>query len=78
MGVSFSTLIDRFGIADFAREVGVSYGAAKQMRRRNSIAPEYWPQVIAASRQRGWTDVSADALMCAAANERTPELADTG
>jgi hypothetical protein len=69
----FSSLIDRFGIAGFASDVGVSYGAAKQMRRRDSIAPEYWAAVIAAAQYRGWHDVSAESLVHAAT---TNALAD--
>ncbi len=47
-------LIDRWGkISEFARDVGCGYEAARQMRRRESIAPEHWEQVVAASERRG-------------------------
>lgn len=67
MDRSFSALIDRFGIGAFAAAIGVSYGAAKQMKRRNSVAPEYWAAVISASSARGWGEISAEWLMQAAA-----------
>lgn len=63
MPESFRELIDGFGgIGEFASAIGVTYGAAKQMRRRNSVGPEYWPSVIAASRTRG-IEVDAELLM---------------
>ncbi len=44
---SISDLIDKFDtITAFASEVGCGYEAARQMRRRQSIAPEHWPKVV--------------------------------
>ena len=51
---TITDLIDSWGkIADFARDVGCGYEAARQMRRRESIAPEHWEQVVIASKRRG-------------------------
>lgn len=51
---TISDLIDHWGkISDFARDVGCGYEAARQMRRRESIAPEHWEQVVSACEQRG-------------------------
>lgn len=69
---SFRALIDRFGIGEFASAIGVTYGAAKQMRRRDSVGPEYWPSIIEASRARGWDDVSADVLLGYVQTNREP------
>jgi hypothetical protein len=71
---SFRSLIDRFGIAGFAKAIGVSYGAAKQMRRRNSVSPEYWPRIIQAC--RGEVDgVTAELLTRFAAGGRPEDQA---
>lgn len=44
---SISDLIDKFDtITAFASEVGCGYEAARQMRRRKKIAPEYWAKVV--------------------------------
>lgn len=82
MSESFRDLIDRFGIGEFAAAIGVTYGAAKQMRRRDSVGPEYWPSIIDASRARGWDDVSADTLLslvhASAAREVATKPAEAG
>lgn len=36
----------------FARDAGVSYGAAKQMRRRGSIPVDYWRALIESDQGR--------------------------
>ncbi|NTF54388.1 hypothetical protein G6L12_05700 [Agrobacterium rhizogenes] len=48
---SISALIDEWPtITEFAAEVGCGYEAARQMRRRQSIAPEHWANVVAAAK----------------------------
>ncbi|MCM2293062.1 hypothetical protein NAC44_12090 [Allorhizobium sp. BGMRC 0089] len=50
---SISALIEQWPtITEFAAEVGCGYEAARQMRRRQSIAPEHWPKIVSASRAR--------------------------
>jgi hypothetical protein len=50
---SFSEVIDIFGgPAAYAREVGMSPGAAKQAKRRNSVAPRWWSATEAAAQKR--------------------------
>ncbi|CAN7662451.1 hypothetical protein [Mesorhizobium sp. LjNodule214] len=67
---SISGLIDRWpAITDFADEVGCGYEAARQMRRRQSIAPQHWAQVVAASRRRGIAGVSYEWLAGATATD---------
>lgn len=39
-------------IAEFALDVACGYEAARQMRRRDSIAVEHWENVIAASKAK--------------------------
>jgi len=51
---TITDLIDSWGkISDFARDVGCGYEAARQMRRRDSIAPEHWDRVVTACSKRG-------------------------
>lgn len=60
---SISSLIDQWKtIGEFAAEVGCGYEAARQMRKRESIAPRYWPKVISASKARGIKGVSYEWL----------------
>lgn len=48
---SITALIDMWPtIGEFATAVGCGYEAARQMRRRNSIAPEHWSKVVEASK----------------------------
>ncbi|TKT80013.1 hypothetical protein XW59_006535 [Aquamicrobium sp. LC103] len=50
---SISALIDTWPtIAEFASEVGCGYEAARQMRRRESIAPEHWAAVVVSCERR--------------------------
>lgn len=49
---TFSDLIDAWGIAQFAADIGVSYSTANAMKQRNSIAAKYWPVVIQKGRLR--------------------------
>ncbi|MBB3411255.1 hypothetical protein FHT87_005208 [Rhizobium sp. BK316] len=39
-------------IAGFAADMGCGYEAARKMHKRNSIAPEHWPKVIAISAEK--------------------------
>lgn len=51
---SISGLIAKWPtIAEFASEVGCGYEAARQMRRREKIAPEHWSRVVTAATARG-------------------------
>lgn len=49
----------------FAADIGVSYGAAKQMRRRNSIAASHWRRVVSAAQRRGLLGVTFETLASA-------------
>ncbi len=49
-------------ITEFAAEVGCGYEAARQMRRRQSIAPEHWPRVVSVSKERGIDGVTFEWL----------------
>jgi hypothetical protein len=61
--ISISALIDQWPtITEFAAEVGCGYEAARQMRRRQSIAPEHWGNVVAAAKGRSFTGVTFEWL----------------
>ena len=63
---SIPGLIDQWPtITDFAADVGYGYEAARQMRRRQHIAPQHW--VAAASHQRGIASVNCKWLAAVAA-----------
>lgn len=56
---SISDLISRWPtIGEFAAAIGCGYEAARQMRKRESIAPEHWESVIAAAKRRGLKGVT--------------------
>lgn len=42
----------RTSIRTFSDDTGIAYVHACMMKQRNFIAPEYWPQVVAAARKR--------------------------
>ena len=71
-----SGLINRWhSIGAFAADVGCGYEAARQMRRRQRIAPQHWPHVVAASRRRGIAGVSYEWLAGRAAAAMQGEAA---
>lgn len=47
-------------LADFAEAMGVTYGAARQMRRRGSIPVKYWPALIRDAANRGYRLTEAE------------------
>lgn len=61
--VSLSALVALWPtIVEYASDVGCGYEAARKMRDRNSIAPEHWPNVIAACEKRGIKGVTFEWL----------------
>lgn len=54
-------------LSDFASDLGVQYGTAKAMRRRNSIPPLYWPVMVERARARRLKGVTERALAMAVA-----------
>lgn len=66
---SISDLISMWPtIAQYADDVGCGYEAARQQRRRESIAPEHWQAVIDASERKGIVGVTFEWL----ARQRVP------
>lgn len=58
---SISDLISRWKtIRSFADDVGCGYEAARKMRDRESIAPEYWRAVVSACNKREVAGVSLE------------------
>lgn len=69
---SISALIANWKtIAEFAVDVGCGYEAARQMRRRESIAPEHWSKVVEVATAKGIDGVSYEWL----ARQRASEVA---
>lgn len=66
---SFTQIIDLFGgPAKFAREVGMTPGAAKQARRRDSLNAEWFAATARAARKNGY---AIDEALLAAIAERS-------
>jgi hypothetical protein len=60
---SFAQVIERFGgVPAFAREVGMTTGAVKQAKRRNSLAPRWYVPTADAARRLGIAEVNEIAL----------------
>jgi len=60
---TFSEVIDQFGgPAAFAREVGMKANAAKQAKRRDSLAAEWFAAAARAADRKGLTDITEKRL----------------
>ena len=59
---TFRDLITAYGLAAFAADVGVLENTAKQMRKRDSVAPEYWDAWVSGARARGRHDITYERL----------------
>lgn len=72
MDAHFSThrdIIDAWPrLTDFAEDVGIPYGNAKAMRRRDRIGLEYVAAVVAGAAARGIPGVTAELIAQIAAN----------
>lgn len=69
---SFTDVIDVFdGPAAFARAVGMSAGAAKQARRRDSLAAEWFSATARAAHDRGLSEITEKRLAEIAEAKRT-------
>jgi hypothetical protein len=61
--MTHTPLIDRWStLAEFAEDIGVSYGTAKAMRRRGSIPSEYWTRAVAGAEARGIDGITLETL----------------
>lgn len=71
---SFSDVIRQWpgGPAQFAIDVGVSANTANQMRKRNSIAPEYWTALAARAKRYGLSITEADLARLKAGTTKSP------
>lgn len=70
MSNAIRSLIDRWPtLGAFAEDAGVTYGAAKQMRRRGSIPPEHWAAIVTSKTGRE-LGLTSDLLMAIRAKTR--------
>jgi hypothetical protein len=68
---SFADVINLWpSLSRFAADVGVSYGVAKQWRRRNSIPSERWAELLWAAELRAIDGLSANLLTKIAARKQ--------
>lgn len=49
---TFDALISKWGIAQFAADIGVTYSTANAMKQRKSVPARYWPQLVAKGAER--------------------------
>lgn len=52
---SFADLLSHWTAAELSAELGVNYNTAAAMKRRGSIAPSHWSQLIIAARGKSLT-----------------------
>lgn len=68
--MTHSEIINQWpSLSDFADDLGIAYGTAKAMRRRNRIPPEYWCRLVTRADERSLQHVTLDALASAVAME---------
>ena len=69
---SFADIIDRWpSLGDFARDLGISYVNAQQMRFRDSIASDHWSKVEEMARKRGFSGVTVKVMADLKASQKT-------
>lgn len=61
-GAAFRELINGYGLAAFAADIGVSENTAKQMRTRKSVPSEYWDAWVVGAQKRGRHDITLQLL----------------
>ena len=59
-------------ISDAAQDLDLPYERVSQWAKRNSIPPEYWPDLIRAAAARGYKYVSLPILVELAASPKVP------
>lgn len=68
---SFAEVIDAFGGAQpFAAALSIPGSHARTMKARDSIPPEYWPEVVQQAASRGVPGVSYELLAQLVAENR--------
>lgn len=69
---TFADIINGIGgPAAFGRAIGITTERAAEMRRRGSIPPEYWPQVVTASSGTKAEGVTIERLAAMRAERRS-------
>ena len=69
---TFEALIERWGIANFAADLGVNYSTANAMKQRKSVPARYWPALIEKGASRGIPVGTDDLLAMERRKERRP------
>lgn len=63
--------------AALGADIGVSDMHARAMKRRDSIPPEYWPQLVSAAHKRGVDEITIERLALMRASRRSGPLPKT-
>jgi hypothetical protein len=66
------------GTSAVARVLGVGPSTASEMKRRRSIPPEYWAQLVAEAARVSATEITYESLALAHALERGRPIPDEG
>ncbi|MEM8615334.1 MAG: hypothetical protein AAGF20_00210 [Pseudomonadota bacterium] len=75
---TFKDLISKWeSVAQLAKDLGYPYERVSQWGKRDSIPPEYWPDIIAAAPKRGLT-IDINALLKMRANTKNKNTAGAG
>lgn len=70
---SFKDVIDELGgVARLARALDVKPNTIRQARKRDSLAPRYFPQVVKLAAVAGANDITAERLLELAAAKSPP------
>lgn len=68
---SFQDVIDRLGGATaFARSVGMEPNTARQARKRNSLAPQWFAPIVELARAKGVDEITLERLVELATERR--------
>lgn len=71
---SHKSIIDAWpDLQSYAVDIDVTYEAAKQMKRRDSIPDEYWQATVSGALRRGLAGVTLEILASISASRRKPK-----
>lgn len=59
---TFEDMINTWGIATFADDLGIGYSSANAMKQRVSVPVKHWPSVLLSAEKRGFA-LDTDTLL---------------
>lgn len=75
MSRTFSDIIELFGVGAFAAAIGKPESHVRAMKARDSVPPDYWPQLIEAAPRHGVSPAPTYPELVALRNERAARKA---